>query len=157
MTRLGKEVIFGKEARERLAKGANIVANAVRGTLGPKGKAVLIKTENPTFTLDGVTVAKEIELELGTPEDAGSILIKSVAHDTNEEAGDGTTTACILTQALLNEGLKGVDMDIDPITIRKAWGYGCKLVLDKVKKDSREVKNVEDLKHIATISSRDSR
>ena len=155
MQRIWKQVIFGAEARKRMQAGANILADAVRKTLGPKGRMVVIRGESPTFTLDGVTVAREIELEPNTPENAGAILVRSVAAKTNDEAGDGTTTATILCQALLNEGLKGVEMGLDPITIRRAWETGKDIILAKVKEGVKQIESKEEMTNVATISSRD--
>src|SRR3990167_9430918 len=124
---MNKDIYFEAEARTKLQAGVNKLADAVRVTLGPKGKTVVLQKGDPVFTLDGVTVANDIHLK-DVVENMGAELIKSVAQRTNDIAGDGTTTATILSQALLNEGLKGVSAGVDPIRIKKGMEEGAKIV-----------------------------
>ena len=115
-----KEVVFADEARQRMFKGVNILANAVKATLGPKGRhAVLDKSFGaPTVTKDGVSVAKEIELK-DKFENMGAQMVKEVASNTSDEAGDGTTTATVLAQAIIREGLKAVAAGINPMDLKR--------------------------------------
>ncbi len=152
---MNKQVTFSKDARTKLMAGVNTVANAVRGTLGPKGKAVLIDKGIPVFTRDGVTVAQSIEKLKDNIENQGAQLVKGVAQKTNEEAGDGTTTASILLQELLKEGTKGVEMGIDPMKMSQALEDGSKVILEVMKVNSKPVKTKQEMKDVATISSRD--
>jgi chaperonin GroEL len=150
-----KQVTFSKDARAKLMQGVNTVADAVRGTLGPKGKAVLIDKGVPVFTRDGVTVAQSIEQLEDKIENQGAQLVKGVAQKTNEEAGDGTTTAAILIQELLKEGTKGVEMGIDPIKMSQAMEDGSKVILETLQNYAKPVKTMQEMKDVATISSRD--
>ena len=115
-----KEVVFADEARQRMFKGVNILANAVKATLGPKGRnAILDKSFGaPTVTKDGVSVAKEIELK-DKFENMGAQMVKEVASNTSDEAGDGTTTATVLAQAIIREGLKAVAAGINPMDLKR--------------------------------------
>lgn len=151
-----KSLLYKSEARKKLQAGVNKVADAVRVTLGPKGKVVVIKRATPIFTLDGVTVANSIEHLADQVEDYGADIVKGVATTTNDEAGDGTTTVTLLTQALLNEGLKGVEQGIDPIVMRDSLNDGMKIVLDHVRRNAVACTTKEQMKAVATISSRDS-
>ena len=152
---MSKSLLYNTEARKKLQAGVNKVADAVKITLGPKGRVVVIKRATPIFTLDGVTVAQAIEKLEDPVEDYGADIVKGVATTTNDEAGDGTTTATILVQALLNEGLKGIEQGIDPIIMRNALNDGMKIVLDNLKRNTTAVTTKEQMKAVATISSRD--
>src|SRR6266849_1375406 len=114
-----KQLVFDENARRALERGANAVARAVKATLGPRGRNVVLdkKWGSPTITKDGVTVAKEVELE-NPYENMGAQLVKEVASKTNDVAGDGTTTATVLAQAILHEGLKNVAAGANPMTLR---------------------------------------
>jgi len=132
---MAKLVVFGEEARRALLRGVNRLANSVKITLGPKGRNVVIdkKFGAPTITNDGVTIAKEIEFE-ETFENMGAQLIKEVATKTNDVAGDGTTTATILAQAILNEGIKNVTAGANPIAIKRGLDAAVLKIVDELKK-----------------------
>jgi chaperonin GroEL len=153
---MAKAIIFDDKARNKILKGVNKLANAVRITLGPKGRAVVLDKGygSPTITRDGVSIAKEIELE-DKFENMGAELVKEVASKTNDVAGDGTTTATLLTQILVNEGLKNVAAGVDPIGMQKGMEKAIDLVLNELKNISKPVSGKEDYEHVATISARD--
>jgi chaperonin GroEL len=153
---MAKSIIFDDKARNKILKGVNKLANAVRITLGPKGRAVVLDKGygSPTITRDGVSIAKEIELE-DKFENMGAELVKEVASKTNDVAGDGTTTATLLTQILVNEGLKNVAAGVDPIGMQKGMEKAIDLVLNELKNISKPVSGKEDYEHVATISARD--
>ena len=115
-----KEVLFGEDARQRMAYGVNVLANAVKATLGPKGRNVVLDKSfgAPTVTKDGVSVAKEIELE-GKFENMGAQMVKEVASQTSDIAGDGTTTATVLAQAIVREGMKAVAAGMNPMDLKR--------------------------------------
>ncbi len=153
---MAKSILFDEKARAKILKGINKLANAVKITLGPKGRAVVLDKGygTPTITRDGVTIAKEIELE-DKFENLGAELIKEVASKTNDSAGDGTTTATLLAQFLINEGLKNVAAGVDPIGMQKGMEKAISEVLEELKKISKPVSGKEDYAHVATISARD--
>lgn len=153
---MAKAILFDEKARAKILKGVNKLANAVKVTLGPKGRAVILDKGYgaPTITRDGVTIAKEIELE-DKFENLGAELIKEVASKTNDTAGDGTTTATLLAQILISEGLKNVAAGVDPIGMQKGMEKAINLVLEELKKISKPVSGKEDYAHVATISARD--
>jgi chaperonin GroEL len=153
---MAKQIIFDEKARKKLLKGINKLANAVIVTLGPKGRAVVLDKGYgaPTITRDGVSIAKEIELE-DKIENLGAQLVKEVAEKTNDLAGDGTTTATLLTKVLINEGLKNVSAGVDPLGMQRGMEKAVKLVIEELKKISKPIKGKEDTAHVATISSRD--
>ncbi|MCS7184048.1 MAG: chaperonin GroEL [Patescibacteria group bacterium] len=153
---MAKSILFDDKARVKILKGINKLANAVKITLGPKGRAVILDKGygTPTITRDGVTIAKEIELE-DKFENLGVELIKEVASKTNDTAGDGTTTATLLAQVLINEGLKNVAAGVDPIGMQKGMERAINLVLEELKKISKPISGKEDYAHVATISARD--
>lgn len=152
---MSKEIFFGEEARKKLADGVDKVANAVRITLGPRGRAVVInRGVGPIFTLDGVTVAKAVELE-DEAEIDGSELAKSVASDTEKEAGDGTTTAIILVQSVLRQGLRALALGIDHTKMKKGIDEALFIAKKHLKKFSKEIKTEKELVDVGTISSRD--
>ncbi len=151
-----KQIIFDVEARRKLERGVNIVAEAVKATLGPKGRNVVIEKKfgSPTITKDGVTVAKEIELE-DPYENMGAQLCKEVASKTNEVAGDGTTTATVLAQAIVNEGLKNVTAGANPIFLKRGIDKAVAKAVEEMKKYSIPVETKESIAHVAAIAGND--
>jgi len=151
-----KQLLFNEKARTALKKGINKIADAVRITLGPKGRAVVLERGYgaPVITRDGVTIAKEVELE-DKIENIGAELIKEVASKTNDVAGDGTTTATLLAQVFISEGLKNVSSGIDPISMTKGIEKARQIVLKKIKELSQKITGDEEIAQIATISARD--
>ncbi len=150
-----KMIAFSDEARAKLKLGVNTLADSVKVTLGPKGRNVVIEKSfgGPVITNDGVTIAKEIELE-DKFENMGAQLIKEVASKTNDVAGDGTTTATVLAQAMINEGLKVVAAGANPMIVRHGIEKGAHAVVDALRKMRKEVKG-EDIAHVASISAGD--
>lgn len=153
---MAKQILFGEAARTSLRKGVNALADAVKTTLGPKGRAVVLEKGYgaPIVTHDGVTIAKEIELE-NKIENIGAELVKEVASKTNDSAGDGTTTATLLAQVFVNEGLKTVSAGADPVEVSQGMQRAHEVVLAELKKMSRQVKGKEEIANVATISARD--
>lgn len=151
-----KQMLFGEEARHALERGVNILADAVKVTLGPKGRNVVLdkKYGSPTITNDGVTIAKEIEIE-DPFQNMGAQLTKEVATKTNDIAGDGTTTATILAQAIVREGLKNVAAGANPMMLKKGIEKAVKVVVDELKQVSKSVDSKEDITHVAAISAAD--
>jgi len=151
-----KQILFDADARKKLEKGVNIVAEAVKTTLGPKGRNVVLEKKfgSPTITKDGVTVAKEIELE-DPYENMGAQLCKEVASKTNEIAGDGTTTATVLAQAIVNEGLKNVTAGANPIFIKRGIDKAVERAVEELKKFSIPVETKESIAHVAAIAGND--
>ena len=153
---MAKDIIFGEEARKSLQTGVDKLANAVKVTLGPKGRNVVLEKKygSPLITNDGVTIAKEIELK-DPFENMGAQLVKEVSVKTNDAAGDGTTTATVLAQALINEGMKNVAAGANPMVVKK----GIKLAVDTATKtvisNSKKVSGTEDIARVATVSSGD--
>jgi chaperonin GroEL len=152
---MAKEIKFNIEARDALKKGVDALANAVRVTLGPKGRNVVIdqKFGTPTITKDGVTVAKEIELE-DPIENMGAQMVKEVASKTADIAGDGTTTATVLAQAIVSTGLKNVAAGANPMDLKRGIDKAVKIVVAELKKQSIEVgDNLDKIKQVASISA----
>jgi chaperonin GroEL len=149
-----KEVRFGDDARARMVKGVNILANAVKATLGPKGRnAVLDKSFGaPTITKDGVSVAKEIELK-DKFENMGAQMVKEVASNTSDEAGDGTTTATVLAQAIIREGLKAVSSGRNPMDVKRGIDKGVIAATEELKKLSKPCKDTKAIAQVGTISA----
>jgi len=149
-----KEVRFSDDARSRMVKGVNILANAVKATLGPKGRnAVLEKSFGaPTVTKDGVSVAKEIELK-DKFENMGAQMVKEVASATSDEAGDGTTTATVLAQAIVREGLKGVAAGINPMDLKRGIDQAVATAVEELKKLSKPCKDTKAIAQVGTISA----
>jgi len=149
-----KEVRFADDARSRLAAGVNILANAVKVTLGPKGRNVVLDKSYgaPTVTKDGVSVAKEIELK-DKFENMGAQLVKEVASKTSDEAGDGTTTATVLAQAIVNEGMKSVAAGIDPMEIKRGIDKATEAVVEELKKMSKPCKDRKAIAQVGTVSA----
>jgi chaperonin GroEL len=154
---MAKQIIYDEKARGALKRGVDQLANAVKVTLGPKGRNVVIEKSygSPTITKDGVTVAKEIELE-DKFENIGAALVKEVASKTNDVAGDGTTTATILAQAMITEGLKMVSSGISPIELRIGIEDKVAEVVANLKKMSKTIKTKEEIAQVASISANDS-
>ena len=153
---MAKQIIYGEEARKALLAGIDKLSDTVKITLGPKGRNVVLdkKYGSPLITNDGVTIAKEIELEEPF-ENMGAQLVKEVATKTNDVAGDGTTTATLLAQALVREGMKNVAAGANPMVLKKGIKNAVENVVATVKKNSKPVKNSDDIARIATISSAD--
>ncbi len=153
---MSKILQFDEEARRSLERGVDILANTVKVTLGPKGRYVVLdkKWGAPTITNDGVTVAKEVELE-DPYEDLGAQLAKEVATKTNDVAGDGTTTATVLAQALVHEGLRAVAAGANPVGLKRGMDQACDAVVDALREAARPVDTTDDMASVATISSRD--
>ncbi len=151
-----KDILLDVEARSKLVKGIDIVANAVKTTLGPKGRNVALgkKYSGPTVTHDGVTVAKDIDLE-DPFEDMGAQLIKEAASKTNDIAGDGTTTATVLAQSIIKEGLKNVAAGANPMIIKRGLQKGSEAVVAQLKKQAKQIRGREDIAQIAAISAND--
>ncbi len=149
-----KDVKFQSEARNKMLKGVNILADAVKVTLGPKGRNVVIDKSfgAPRITKDGVTVAKEIELE-DKFENMGAQMVKEVASRTNDEAGDGTTTATVLAQAIIREGLKSVAAGMNPMDLKRGIDLAVAKVIDTIKASAREVTDSDEVAQVGTISA----
>src|SRR5688572_17389386 len=148
---------FDENARRALERGVDALANAVKVTLGPKGRYVVLdkKWGAPTITNDGVTVAREIELD-DPFENLGAQLTKEVATKTNDVAGDGTTTATVLAQAMVHEGLRSVAAGVNPMGLKRGMDAAAAAVCDELLKAARDVESKEDMASVATISIRDS-
>ena len=151
-----KELLFSEDARRALERGVNILADAVKVTLGPKGRYVVLdkKFGAPTITNDGVTIAREIEIE-DVFENQGAQLVREVATATNDVAGDGTTTATVLAQAIVREGLKNVAAGANPMGLKRGIEAAVNAVVDDLKKQSKEISGKEDIARVASISSRE--
>ena len=152
---MAKEILFNMDARDQLKKGVDELANAVKVTLGPKGRNVIIEKKfgAPHITKDGVSVAKEIELE-DSFMNAGAQLVKSVASKTGDDAGDGTTTATVLTQAILNEGLKNLAAGANPLDLKRGIDKAVKKVVESLKEQAEMVEESYDkIEQVATISA----
>ena len=149
-----KDVKFSTDARDRMLRGVNILADAVKVTLGPKGRNVVLDKSfgAPRITKDGVTVAKEIELE-DKFENMGAQMVKEVASRTNDEAGDGTTTATVLAQAIVKEGLKSVAAGMNPMDLKRGIDLATTNIVDSIKSASREVKDSDEVAQVGTISA----
>ena len=154
---MAKEIRFNEDARARLKAGVDKLANAVKITLGPKGRNVAIEKGfgAPNITHDGVTIAKEIELA-DKYENLGAELVKEVAIKTNDVAGDGTTTATLLAQAIIDEGIKLVASGVNPVEIRKGINKKTKEIVEELKKISKDVSSNEEIAQIATISAQNT-
>ena len=153
---MAKNIIFGEEARKSLQTGVDKLANAVKVTLGPKGRNVVLdkKYGSPLITNDGVTIAKEIELD-DPFENMGAQLVKEVSVKTNDAAGDGTTTATVLAQALINEGMKNVAAGANPMVVKKGIKNAVDTAIATVINNSKKVSGTEDIARVATVSSGD--
>ena len=153
---MAKNIIFGEDARKSLQAGVDKLANAVKVTLGPKGRNVVLdkKYGSPLITNDGVTIAKEIELE-DPFENMGAQLVKEVSVKTNDAAGDGTTTATVLAQALINEGMKNVAAGANPMVVKRGISLAVDKAVETVIANSKAVAGSEDIARVATVSSGD--
>lgn len=153
---MAKQLVFEEDARRRLKRGVDVLAEAVKTTLGPKGRNVALdkKYGAPTVTHDGVTVAKEIELD-DPYENMGAQLLKEAATKTNDVAGDGTTTATVLAQAIVTEGLKNVAAGANPMLLKRGIEKATALLVDAVKADAKLVVDKADIAHVAGISAAD--
>ncbi len=153
---MAKDIIFGEEARKALQRGIDRLADTVKITLGPKGRNVVLdkKYGAPLITNDGVTIAKEIELE-NSFENMGAQLVKEVSSKTNDDAGDGTTTATLLAQALVREGMKNVAAGANPMVVKNGIKVAVDAAVEAVKADSRQVKGSDDIARVATVSAGD--
>ncbi|MGI9659134.1 MAG: chaperonin GroEL [Gaiellaceae bacterium] len=151
-----KELLFSEDARRALERGVNTLANAVKVTLGPKGRYVVLdkKFGAPTITNDGVTIAREIEIE-DVFENQGAQLVREVATATNDIAGDGTTTATVLAQAIVREGLKNVAAGANPMAIKRGIETAVESVVEDLRSQSKEISGKEDIARVASISSRE--
>ncbi len=152
---MAKQILFGEEARRALGRGVDALADAVKVTLGPKGRNVVLdkKFGAPTITNDGVTIARDIELE-DPFENMGAQLVKEVATKTNDVAGDGTTTATLLAQAMVREGMRNVAAGANPMVLKKGIEMAVNTLVDEIKKKAKTVKG-DDVAQVATISSSD--
>ena len=154
---MAKEIKFEADARSALAAGVNKLADAVKVTLGPKGRYVALEKSYgaPTITNDGVTVAKEVELE-DPVENMGAQLVREVAVKTNDVAGDGTTTATLLADVIVSEGLKNVTAGADALGIRRGIQKATDVVVEAIKADAEEVSTKEQIANVGTISAGDA-
>ena len=153
---MAKEINYGKDARDGLERGIDKLANAVKVTLGPKGRNVVLDKSYgaPTITNDGVTIAQEIELE-DRFENMGAQLVKEVATKTNDVAGDGTTTATVLAQAIIKEGLKNLAAGANPVVLNKGLKKATDVTVDYIKENSRDIVDKQAIENVGTISSAD--
>jgi len=153
---MAKQLLYGEEARRSLERGVNTLADAVKVTLGPKGRYVVLdkKFGSPTITNDGVTIAREIELE-DVFENQGAQLVREVATKTNDIAGDGTTTATLLAQAIVREGLKNVAAGANPMAIKRGIERAVDVAVGEIQKMSKEISGKEEIARVATISADD--
>ena len=151
---MAKKIIYGEDARKALLSGVNQLADTVKITLGPKGRNVVLdkKFGAPLITNDGVTIAKEVELE-DAFENMGAQLVKEVATKTNDVAGDGTTTATLLAQALVREGMKNVTAGANPMVLRGGVQKATKIAVDAIEKNSHKVSGTKDIARVAAVSS----
>ena len=151
---MSKEILYGEEARRALERGVNQLANTVKVTMGPKGRNVVLdkKYGAPLITNDGVTIARDIELD-DAFENMGAQLVKEVATKTNDIAGDGTTTATLLAQAFVREGLKNVTAGANPMVVKKGIAKAVDVAVEEIKKNSQKINGSADIARVATISS----
>ena len=149
-----KEVKFSADARERMLRGVDVLANAVKITLGPKGRNVVLDKSfgAPKTTKDGVTVAKEIELK-DKFENMGAQMVREVASKTNDEAGDGTTTATVLAQAIVREGTKAVAAGMNPMDVKRGIDLATRIVVEDLNKNSRKISTRSEVAQVGTISA----
>jgi len=154
---MAKQIKFGSEAREAIVRGANVLSKTVVTTLGPRGRNVALdrKWGGPNVVHDGVTVAKEIDLK-DPFENMGAQLVKGAASKTNDDAGDGTTTATLLANSIITQGMKNITAGTNPMILRRGLEKGCEAVIAKLQKISKPVKGVSDIEQIATISASDA-
>ncbi|MBI2637804.1 MAG: chaperonin GroEL, partial [Candidatus Sungbacteria bacterium] len=148
---MAKQILFNEKARQAVRRGVDMLANTVKVTLGPKGRNVVLDRGYgaPTITNDGVSIAKEIDLE-DKFENLGAELLKEVASKTNDKVGDGTTTATLLAQAVINEGLKYAAAGVNAVSLRKELESAAKTIVEELKKIARPVKTQEEISQVAT-------
>src|SRR5438874_11022328 len=153
-----KDVKFSTDARDRMLRGVDTLANAVRVTLGPKGRNVVLDKSfgAPRITKDGVTVAKEIELE-DKFENMGAQMVREVAQKTNDQAGDGTTTATVLAQAIVREGAKAVAAGMNPMDVKRGIDLAVETVVNDIKARSRKVTSSAEIAQVGTVSANGDR
>src|SRR5437588_11412229 len=153
-----KDVKFGADARERMLRGIDILANAVKVTLGPKGRNVVLDKSlgAPRITKDGVTVAKELELA-DKFENMGAQMVREVASKTNDQAGDGTTTATVLAQAIVREGAKAVAAGMNPMDLKRGIDLAVEAVVEDLRKRSKKIATNAEIAQVGTISANDDR
>jgi chaperonin GroEL len=151
---MAKQLVFDQEARNALLRGADMLANAVKATLGPKGRNVVIEKSfgAPMITKDGVTVAKEVELK-NAYENMGARMVREAASKTQDTAGDGTTTATVLVQDMIHEGMKHVTAGSNPMYLKRGMEKALKVVTEAIQASSKKIRNNEDIVHVATISA----
>lgn len=151
---MAKQILYGEEARKKLKAGVDAIANAVKATLGPRGRNVVLDKGfgAPTITNDGVSIAKEIEIE-DKIANLGVEIVKEASEKTNDVAGDGTTTVCVLTQALVREGFKNIAAGANPLAIRRGLELGKEKVIEALRKMAKPVNTKEEMKQVATISA----
>src|SRR5213593_2251841 len=151
---MAKQIVYGEESRQAILRGVNSLANAVKVTLGPKGRNVVLdkKFGSPTITKDGVTVAKEIELP-DPLENMGAQMVREVASKTSDNAGDGTTTATVLAQAIFREGLKNVTAGANPMAIKRGIEKAVAAVVEELKKMSVPTKGKKEIAQVGAISA----
>ena len=155
---MAKDIIYGEEARKSLQAGIDKLADTVKITLGPKGRNVVLdrKFGAPLITNDGVTIAKEVELD-NAFENMGAQLVKEVATKTNDAAGDGTTTATLLAQALIREGMKNIAAGANPMVVKKGMSKAVDTAVEAIKANSKEIEGSADIERVATVSSADEK
>jgi len=153
-TMMAKKVTFGEESRKALVTGINSVADAVKITLGPKGRNVVLERALgcPQVINDGVTIARDIELK-SPLENTGARLLQEVASKTDLKAGDGTTTSTVLTQSIVNQGIKAVASGVNPLALKRGIEKTCRILIGEVKKNARPCNGIEDIRNIATIAA----
>src|SRR4026209_1994980 len=151
---MAKIIAFDQEAREAIRRGVSKLAKAVKVTLGPKGRNVILQKSfgSPTVTKDGVTVAKEIDLE-DPYENMGARMVREVASKTSDVAGDGTTTATVLAEAIFNEGLKGVVAGVNPVQMKQGIEKAVEDITAELKKMAVKIKNTEEMAQVGTVAS----
>ncbi|MBQ2059284.1 MAG: chaperonin GroEL, partial [Firmicutes bacterium] len=154
---MAKDINFGETARRKLQSGVDQLANTVKITLGPKGRNVLIEKKfgSPLITNDGVTIAKEIELE-DAYENMGAAVVKEVASKTNDVAGDGTTTATLLAQAIIRDGFKNVAAGANPMILKRGIQGAVDAAVAAIKENSIPVKGKEEIANVASVSATDT-
>ena len=153
---MAKDVIFGSSARQRMLNGVNILADAVKATLGPKGRNVILDKSfgAPTVTKDGVSVAKEIQLK-DKIENMGAQMLKEVASQASDVAGDGTTTATVLAQAIVNEGLKNVAAGANPMLLKRGIMAAADAIASHIKLQSIPISTRDEIASVASVSAQD--
>ena len=153
---MGKIIHFNSDARRRLQQGVDILADTVKVTLGPKGRNVVLErlTGAPTITNDGVTIAREIELS-DQFQNMGAQLVREVASRTSDLTGDGTTTATLLAQSLIREGMRVLDEGVNPMQLRRGMEDAVALVVERLERDARVVDELDHLRQVATIAAKE--